>query len=82
MDVDHTLWYEAYGSGYIEHYTTTGDFLGEQHYDGLGFASGGEIAAPEPSSIVAAILCALVVVAVKLWNRLHRECFRSGVFRV
>jgi hypothetical protein len=52
MDVDHTLWYAVNGTGYIEHYTTGGTFLGQDYYDTLGFAEGGEIAAPEPATIV------------------------------
>jgi hypothetical protein len=55
MDVDHTLWYDLYGAGTIEHYSTTGTFLGSAHYAGLGYAFGGEIAGqqvtPEPASL-------------------------------
>lgn len=51
MDVDHSLWFEAYGIGTIYHYDTNGNFLGTDSYAGLGYALGGEIGAvPEPSS--------------------------------
>ena len=34
MDVDHTLWYEDYGTGTIEHYATNGTYLGSAYYAG------------------------------------------------
>ena len=55
MDVDHTLWYEDFGTGVIQHFATNGTYLGSEHYAGLGEALGGEItdafAAPEPASL-------------------------------
>jgi len=55
MDVDHTLWFDDYGAGTIEHYTTTGIYLGSASYAGLGYALGGQIgpavATPEPASL-------------------------------
>jgi len=54
LDVDHTLWFVDYGAGSIEHYTTSGTYLGSASYTGLGYVLGGEIAAanvPEPASL-------------------------------
>ena len=38
MDVDHTLWYEDFGTGVIQHFATNGTYLGSEHYAGLGEA--------------------------------------------
>ena len=61
LDVDHTLWYEDYGTGTIQHFATDGTSLGSATYTGLGYALGGEIApsaVPEPGTLLPAAMAA------------------------
>jgi hypothetical protein len=75
MDVDHTLWFDDYGRGTIEHYSTSGTHLGSASYAGLGYALGGEIAAvvPEPSSLTLFGLGAVGIVAGVIHRRRQQK---------
>jgi PEP-CTERM motif len=76
LDVDHTLWFDDYGAGTIEHYTTTGTYLGSASYAGLGYVFGGEIglptAVPEPASLTLFGLGA-VGIAVGAFHQRRRQ---------
>ena len=80
MDVDHTLWFADFGGSTIEHYSTTGTYLGSASYAGLGFANGGEIAAatvPEPGSLTLLGIAAVGIVGVAVRSRRKKATANS-----